>query len=160
MTYYWGFTSNKQPREGTCVFLENIIYSPIYAVITIFFFKPTLQLNQITQYFNCVVFFSNSSLLSTGRSKVDLNKYLISLRIVHLWWGVKWHNANLSNNRNGILNIQSTVSLKCKLPWSCPEQTSGEEGDMTVCTTPQTPPTHTHTLSFSPYTHMLPYHKE
>lgn len=100
-----------------------------------------------------MVFFSNSSLLSTGRSKVDLNKYLISLRIVHLWWGVKWHNANLSNNRNGILNIQSTVSLKCKLPWSCPEQTSGEEGDMTVCTTPQTPPTHTHTLSFSPYTH-------
>lgn len=62
----------------------------------------------------------------------DLNKYLITLHFVHSWWGVNWHNANKLNNRNGIQNIQPKVSLKCMLPWSCPEQTTGEEGDMTA----------------------------
>lgn len=50
------------------------------------------------------------------------------------------------NDRNGILNIQTKVSLRCKLPWSCTEQTTGEDWDMTA-----QPPnaltqnTHTHT---------------
>lgn len=41
----------------------------------------------------------------------DLNKYLIALHFVHSWGGIKCHNANKLNNRNGILNIQSKVSL-------------------------------------------------
>lgn len=74
----------------------------------------------------------------------DLNKHSIALHFVHAWGGIKCHNSNMLNNGNGILKIQSKVSLKCKLPWSYPEQTTGEEANMTALSTP--PPTkHTHT---------------
>lgn len=74
----------------------------------------------------------------------DLDKYLIALHSIHSRRGIKWHNANKLNNRNGIRNIQSKDFLKCKLPWSCPEQMTGE--DMTTPTTPTYfyTPKHTH----------------
>lgn len=69
----------------------------------------------------------------------DLHKHSIALHFVHAWGRIKCHNLNKLNNSNGIQKIQSKVSLKCKLPWSHPEQTTGEEGNMTALSTP--PPT-------------------
>ncbi len=89
------------------------------------------------------------------KPRADLNKYLIALHFVHSWRGIKWHNANKLNNWNGILNIQSKVSLKCKLPWSCPEQTTGEEGNMTAQPPLYSQNTHTQTHTHTHHDHRV-----